>query len=599
VSVPEVTRVWWRLLRGIRLGTVALVAGLLLAMLALTVVIAWGVPIVQRWVATLPVAVTTGAAVAMIRRLKAEDPLRVKDAWQAAVEFSTAHQQRLHTAAEVAAAEVSTLEREMQNLTAAGQLAGFVTDRATGGDYRSRLGVMTQIREDFQHMATLLATAAHQPGDRSGGAGSAPPERDAAGDRLPEIDRIILYIDDLDRCPPDRVVAMLEAIHLLLAVELFVVVVAVDPRWLLRAITAHYQDLLHRPTAPTPPRMPAALDHPASPNGDPAHRDPIGMDPMDPVDPDDEELWGSTPEQYLEKIFQVVLTLPPLDTAGYRQLLHTLVGTRADQPPPTPIPTAPASAPASTPVTATPDVETTPEPDPDPPAWFGVQLPPARVIERVDPLTLTPDELTLLTLLGPPCLVTTPRTVKRLANSYGLLTAIRRDHREADLAEQRTTLLDPTTETTQPITYWPYRAGLVLLGALVAYPSLGPALLRHLHHTAAEHPHHTWTSFLRDLQPVHQHGCWSNPADPAMTRVQAHHWQALLRGLHHIATHATQHALPLPEPLTAWAAWVIPAGRLSFPAGSIINTLYYQPAATSDPQPPTAPTPDTSQPQTQ
>ena len=33
-------------------------------------------------------------------------------------------------------------------------LAGFVTERAAGGDYRSRLGVMTQIREDFQHMAS-------------------------------------------------------------------------------------------------------------------------------------------------------------------------------------------------------------------------------------------------------------------------------------------------------------------------------------------------------------------------------------------------------------------------------------------------------------
>ncbi|MGH3928616.1 MAG: P-loop NTPase fold protein [Pseudonocardiaceae bacterium] len=42
------------------------------------------------------------------------------------------------------------------------------------------------------------------------------------GDDLPQIDRIIIYIDDLDRCPPQRVVEMLEAIHLLLAVELFV-----------------------------------------------------------------------------------------------------------------------------------------------------------------------------------------------------------------------------------------------------------------------------------------------------------------------------------------------------------------------------------------
>ena len=44
------------------------------------------------------------------------------------------------------------------------------------------------------------------------------------------IERIVLYIDDLDRCPPERVVEVLQAVHLLLAFELFVVVVAVDAR---------------------------------------------------------------------------------------------------------------------------------------------------------------------------------------------------------------------------------------------------------------------------------------------------------------------------------------------------------------------------------
>jgi hypothetical protein len=45
---------------------------------------------------------------------------------------------------------------------------------------------------------------------------------DAAGDALPAIDRIVLYVDDLDRCPPPRVVEVLEAVHLLLAGRLFV-----------------------------------------------------------------------------------------------------------------------------------------------------------------------------------------------------------------------------------------------------------------------------------------------------------------------------------------------------------------------------------------
>jgi hypothetical protein len=55
-----------------------------------------------------------------------------------------------NTAANVAAAEVAALERELQNLTAAGQLAGLVADRVADADYRTRLGVMTQIRSSLR-----------------------------------------------------------------------------------------------------------------------------------------------------------------------------------------------------------------------------------------------------------------------------------------------------------------------------------------------------------------------------------------------------------------------------------------------------------------
>jgi hypothetical protein len=61
-----------------------------------------------------------------------------------------------------------------------------------------------------------------------------------------------------------------------------------------------------------------------------------------------------------------------------------------------------------------------------------------------------------------------------------------------------------------------------------------------------------------------------------MTPVQAQQWQALLHGLDHVAQIALDHDLPLPKPLTAWAHWVIPVGRLSFPTGRIVNGLYRQ-----------------------
>ena len=291
-------------------------------------------------------------------------------------------QARLDLAVTVAAQEVADLQRQLQNLTAAGQLAGLVAEQAQAGSYRSRLGLMTQIRTDFERMAQLLTQASGEP------------EKDEAGDALPAIDRIVVYIDDLDRCPPGRVVDMLEAIHLLLAVELFVVVVAVDPRWLLQALHSHYRDQL---TAPTPTTGVAG---------------------------EDEALWRPSAVQYLEKIFQVVLTLPPLATAGYTTLIDSLINPQdettraagaggiaaiagtAEQPgrPAAAAEPPAAGATASTTGPADPGGQ---QEQPSPGTGI-VELPaPVRVIERGDPLAFSGEEQRLLHLLGPP-LITTP-----------------------------------------------------------------------------------------------------------------------------------------------------------------------------------------------
>ena len=51
-------------------------------------------------------------------------------------------------------------------------------------------------------------------------------------------DRIVLYIDDLDRCTHAQVYAVLQAVHLLLFFELFVVVVGVDVNWVQEALVS-------------------------------------------------------------------------------------------------------------------------------------------------------------------------------------------------------------------------------------------------------------------------------------------------------------------------------------------------------------------------
>jgi hypothetical protein len=90
----------------------------------------------------------------------------------------------------------------------------------------------------------------------------------------------------------------------------------------------------------------------------------------------------------------------------------------------------------------------------------------------------------------------------------------------------------------------------VLLAALVAYPALGPELLRELHAKAT--PETTWLSFVDSLEP---------------------RWPALATALREITRAAAEQGLPLPEHLTAWTEWLVPVGRLSFPAGQVVNDL--------------------------
>ena len=114
----------------------------------------------------------------------------------------------------------------------------------------------------------------------------------------------------------------------------------------------------------------------------------------------------------------------------------------------------PAPATADTAPTVTSAAQARPQP-----------LPAAPVVERFDPLALTDDERRLIGLLGPP-LVTTPRSIKRLVNSYGLLNALRGSQHEQDLKE--------TSHAGTGSTYHPYRAAIALLGTLIAFPTCPP-----------------------------------------------------------------------------------------------------------------------------
>jgi hypothetical protein len=69
----------------------------------------------------------------------------------------------------------------------------------------------------------------------------------------PEVpDRIVIYIDDFDRCTSSQVYAVLQATQLLLAFEAFVVVVAVDVAWIREALVRETRPLaLNADSAPS------------------------------------------------------------------------------------------------------------------------------------------------------------------------------------------------------------------------------------------------------------------------------------------------------------------------------------------------------------
>lgn len=215
------------------------------------------------------------------REEKIETDSQVIEAKKALSEAQT-QEQSARTNLEIAQTELQRLQDELQELRPERKLQRLIEARANSGAYAQHLGIISLIRSDFESMSRILI-------DMAAG------QRDDFA-KAPPVQRIILYIDDLDRCKPDRVVEVLEAIHLLLFFPLFVVVVAVDPRWLRHSLAQHYPDTLAEKAAPT------------------QRHQQIEM------------VAFSTPQDYLEKIFQIPFALRPIQKDGYQKLVSDLLG---------------------------------------------------------------------------------------------------------------------------------------------------------------------------------------------------------------------------------------------------------------------------------
>lgn len=189
------------------------------------------------------------------------------------------------TEASVNAARIrlGELLNEQATLDPRRRLGAFLQERVQSTQYRSQQGIISLVHKDFRELSKYMKDLRESAATEIAG--------DVAGVAIRPFDRIVLYVDDLDRCRPEHVVNMLEAVHLLLALDLFVVVVAVDSRWLTRALEVYYHDLL------------TATD---------------GMD--------SDGMRASTPQSYLEKIFQITYALGPMDPNRFGNYVAFLAG---------------------------------------------------------------------------------------------------------------------------------------------------------------------------------------------------------------------------------------------------------------------------------
>jgi hypothetical protein len=187
-------------------------------------------------------------------------------------------------------AKMQETQKEINDIHTGRKLLEFIELRSRDENYSRQLGLISWIRKDFSKLDDLLRKQYDATESKS--------VQNPQNVQL-RIDRIVLYIDDLDRCSESTVVKVLEAIHLLLAFPLFVVIVGVDPRWLSNALNEKYRTLFG-----------------------------INMANGNGRNSENEEMLkagAATTYDYLEKIFQITFCIKPIGKAGRESLIDYLL----------------------------------------------------------------------------------------------------------------------------------------------------------------------------------------------------------------------------------------------------------------------------------
>ena len=230
------------------------------------------------------------------------DENRIKSSEELDGELSQVGEQTGEINKLISAVEAS-IQKEYSSTSNLTELAigNFISMKPDQDDYKKHLGIITIIRKDFETLSDLFA-------DQERESNSTLNEKEKVRveelnsdrqeiaeafdvDESPKLERIVLYIDDLDRCTDDKVLEVLQAVHLLMAFPLFTVLVGVDERCVHNALT--YQQL----------KRYRNID-PLLING--------GIEDIEP-------------RNYLEKIFQIPFQLPIATEKGVVQLIDDII----------------------------------------------------------------------------------------------------------------------------------------------------------------------------------------------------------------------------------------------------------------------------------
>ena len=403
---------------------------------------------------------------------------------------------------EDAALAIESNEAEIAKLEPQRQISTFIHERRKSTDYTKHLGVIASAHDDFQHLSTLLSKAKGTKSD----------------EKVPTIDRIILYIDDLDRCPEDKVVDVLQAVHLLLAFPLFVVVVGVDSRWLLHSLQRHLKQFTAE---------------------EEARDDELGR-----------ALWESTPINYLEKIFQIPFTIRPMRSGAFGTLIDNLALPQDKVVLPRfELPRDPLNVELRDPVTNTTTPATMHIAGEHPLAvtvsTVALQLqptsPPSPPPTPTEYLTLQKWETDFMKVLYP--LIPSPRAAKRFVNIYRLMRGMIDEYERPGFSG---------AEDAQG-----YRAALLMLAMLAGHPEEASDLLQEL---VTKRPANDWWTFVDEY--VAQR-CADNGSNGARER-----WTKLKERLAQVERPVNR---PAP-PCQVFIHWAPDVARFSFYSGRVFAT---------------------------